>query len=277
VSVAVVVPVRNGATTLRACLDALAAQEAAPPFEVTVVDNGSTDGTAEVARRHPVVTRVVAEARPGSYAARNTGVAASSGDVVAFLDADCVAHPRWLAAAVGALEGHDLAGGPVVPIRTEHPTIWERYTNAVYLDQRDAIEHHGFAATANLVVRRAALDAVGGFDATLRSSGDVDLCRRATAGGASLVFAPDAVVSHWPRTTVRETWKLYRRLGAGWGVLARRGEWPPAWRDKAMRPGLAWTAERVAADGPRIRRRRLVFAHALVLAAQWVGRLSRRG
>lgn len=274
---AVVVPVRNGAATLGACLDGLAAQEDAPPFEVTVVDNGSTDGTAAVAREHPVVTRVVAEPTPGSYAARNAGVAASTGDVVAFLDADCVPDPRWLAEALAALEGHGLAGGRVVPIRSEHPTIWERYTNAVYLDQGEAIETQGFAATANLVVRRAVFDATGGFDATLRSSGDVEFCRRATSAGASLTYAPRAVVSHMPRTTARETWQLYRRLGAGWGVLARRGEWPPPWRDKAMRPGLAWTAERVAADGPRIRRRRLVLAHALVTGAQWVGRLTRRG
>src|SRR3954468_3722294 len=101
--VSVVVPVRDGARVIRGCLDALTAQRGAPPYEVLVVDNGSTDTTAAAVRAHPSAPTLLAESRPGSYAARNAGISAATGSILAFTDADCTPAATWLAEAVLAL------------------------------------------------------------------------------------------------------------------------------------------------------------------------------
>ena len=267
------VPVRDGSEVLAACLDALGAQEGVRR-EVVVVDNGSQDGTADLARGHPAVSAVVHEPQPGSYAARNAGIAVASAEVLAFTDADCVPDPGWLAAGLAAVAaGADLVGGEVVSLPSDRPTTWERYDRATYLRQSRHVAAESFAATANLFVRRAVIEAVGPFDAGLRSSGDLELCRRAVAAGFTIVHAGDAVVRHRPRTTLRATWALHRRLGAGWRDLARRGERPPAWRDPALRIRLGTVVDEVAADGPPLRRRHLAPVHAVAMLARWTGRL----
>lgn len=277
--VSVIVPVLDSARTLGECLDALALQRVAGPVEVLVVDNGSTDGSRELAAAHPAVDRVLDEPRRGSYAARNAGVAAASAPVLAFTDADCVPEPGWLAAALAVLgreaDPADLVGGAIVPIASTSPSVWERYDRATYLDQAALVEQ-GFAATANLLLRRAVLDAVGPFDASLRSSGDLELGLRATDAGFSLRYAPDARVGHRPRATARQTWRLHRRLGAGWRDLADRGLRPSAGRDEAMREPLGRIIDLLAADGQPLRRRQVAHVHALAQAARWVGWLTRR-
>jgi glycosyltransferase involved in cell wall biosynthesis len=274
--VSVVIPVRDGADTLPACLDGLTAQDGAPAFEVVVVDNGSTDGSAAVASAHPAVARVVSEPRPGSYAARNAGVAAAAGDVLAFTDADCVPEPGWLAAGARAVADAPLAGGRVVAVAAGTAPV-ERYDAALYLDQEAYVREQGFAATANLFVRTEVARAVGGFDADLRSGGDLEFCQRAAAAGHAITYAADAVVRHRPRSTYGELWRLHRRLGAGWAALARQGKRPPFWRDAALRwPTFEMVVRRVNADGPPVRRRRLVLPHATAMTARWTGRLLGR-
>lgn len=272
-AVTVVIPVRDGAAVLGGCLDALAAQQGAPPFEVVVVDNGSRDATAALARAHPVVDRVVCEPRRGSYAARNAGIAAARAPVLAFTDADCRPRPQWLRHGTAALAGADLVGGEVTAAASERPTTWERYDRATYLDQGRAVRDEGYAATANLLVRACVLQAVGPFDPALRSSGDLEWGRRATGAGHRLVHAPDAVVEHLPRRGLRDTWRLHRRLGAGWRDLARAGLRPPAHAEPALRVPLRWAAGRVLADGLGRHRARITIVHATAMAARWTGRL----
>jgi glycosyltransferase involved in cell wall biosynthesis len=271
--VTVVVPVRDGGAVLGGCLDALAAQRDAPAFEVVVVDNGSRDTTAALAAAHPVVTRTVHEPRRGSYAARNAGVAASTGDVLAFTDADCRPDPCWLNRGVDALHEADLVGGAVRAVLSARPGVWERYDRATYLDQQRAVEDEGYAATANLLVRAEVFTRVGPFDPRLASSGDLEWGQRATAAGWRLVHAPDAVVHHLPRVTARDTWRLNRRLGAGWRQLAGDGRRPSVWREPALRVPLRWAVGRVHADGLGRAPLRLVAVHGTVLAARWTGRV----
>lgn len=272
--VSVVVPVRDGASDLPPLLAGLAAQEGVASFEVLVVDNGSRDATAEVAGAHDIVTRVIRERRPGSYSARNAGLAQARSPIVAFTDADCIPEPGWLAAGLEALADADLAGGAIEQVRSSEPTWWEIYDRATYLDQERLVLDQRFAATANLFVRRSVFDQVGPFDSRLRSSGDLELCQRAVDAGFRLVYAPEARVLHRPRRTLRGTWNLHRRLGAGWADLARLGVRPRAWRDRAMLIPLSWVAHAVAERGDPLRRRQLVIVHGTVTMARWVGRAS---
>lgn len=276
--VTVVIPVLNEARRITACLDALAAQRNAPPFEVIVVDNGSRDATPELVRSHAIGARLEGERTRGPYAARNKGIASARGEIVAFTDADCLVEPDWLAAGVAVLDGGaDLAGGEIVQIANEHPSVWERYDRATYLKQDRFIELERFAATANLFVKADVFAKLGGFVPELTASGDLELGQRATKAGYGLVYAPLARVRHHPRATLRDTWALHRKLGMGFSELARYGIRPKPWRDGGMTISLGSVVDQVAADGPALRRRQLGPVHAVVLAARWVGRLTRRG
>jgi glycosyltransferase involved in cell wall biosynthesis len=279
VKISVIVPVRDGAATLARCLDGLAAQSVRPA-EVVVVDNGSRDDTAALAQAHSLRPRVIREDRPGSYAARNAGIAVASSEFLAFTDADCIPDPHWLEAACGVLAaGAELAAGQVTPVISRRPSLWEKFDAGHHVDQRKYVEELGFGATANLLVRRSVFDDVGIFDARLRSGGDREFCLRATAKGHRLTYAPDAIVSHHSRRTLRETWQLHRRLGAGLHDLSKRGLQPPCWRDDQMLLPIGWAAEvanEVASrsDGRIHRQREMVPLATLVVAARWTGRVT---
>jgi len=276
-AVSVIVPVRDAAATLGDCLDGLAAQQLTDVgFEVIVVDNGSQDGTPQLARAHPLKPRVIFESRPGSYAARNAGLAAAQGKIVAFTDGDCYPAPIWLARGLRALQATELVAGRVRPHLSSAPTRWERFDAGHHVDQRKYVEVLGFGATANLFVRRAVFDRIGDFDGTLRSGGDREFCTRATAAGFRLGYASDAEVTHRSRRTAGETWRLHRRLGVGLRDLCKRGMQPPAWRDDQMLLPIGWAAQ-VASGPDRVyRQREMVGLAAVVVAARWTGRLTGR-
>jgi GT2 family glycosyltransferase len=279
-AVTVVVPVRNGARTLTACLDALGSQTAMPgvTVQVVVVDNGSTDGTRAMAARHPAVDLVVDEPRPGSYAARNAGLAVASGELVAFTDADCIPAPDWLRRGIESMTraGADLLAGRVIPHVSDAPSVWERFDAGHHVDQRKYVETLGFGATANLFVKRVVLAGVGTFDGAMGSGGDRELCRRAVEAGFALAYAPDAIVVHGSRQTAVETWRLHRRLGAGLRQLHERGLHPAWWRDDQMRLPLGWAAEVASDETRRYRHREMLPLAAVVVCARAVGRLTGR-
>lgn len=266
-AVTVVVPARDATATIGPLLDALLDQTHRPAA-VVVVDDASVDGTADLVRAHPLGAVVLRGAGRGSYAARNLGLAAVTTEVVAFTDADCRPSPDWLRTGAAVVRAGTLVAGTVRQRERPGAGVWERYDRATYLDQRELVPQ-GFAATANLLATTADLRDLGGFDDRLRSSGDLELGRRATAQGLQVVLAADAVVTHEPRTDLRGTWRLHRRLGAGWRDLGEA----PWWREPGLRVPLGWVVDRVAADGEPLRRRQLAPVHAVALAARWRGRL----
>jgi glycosyltransferase involved in cell wall biosynthesis len=185
----VIVPARDAAATLPATLDALAAQDLGEPFEVLVVDDGSADATAALARAHPVVTDVLRAAGEGPGAARNRAAAVARGAVLAFTDADCVPAPSWLRAGLGAIAAADVVQGPVLPAGRAGPydrTLTRHRPSPLF-------------ETANLLVRA---ERFCGFERWLdppRSKElgeDVWLGWRLVRGGARVAWAPDAVVHH---------------------------------------------------------------------------------
>jgi glycosyltransferase involved in cell wall biosynthesis len=276
--ISVVIPVLDGAKVLPGCLDALVGQRDAPRFEVIVVDNGSRDATAAVAREHSVHPRVVSESARGPYAARNTGIAAASGEIIAFTDADCVPDERWLAEGAAAIDGGaGLVGGAIEQRPSTRATVWERYDAAMYLAQDLYVAEQGFAATANLFVRAEVFSRLGSFRPELVASGDQEMCRRATAAGFPLVYAPAARIEHHPRATLRDTWALHRKLGSGFAELARAGMRTSAASDPALRISIHWVAGRTGLHGPRLRARQLILPHVVATTARWAGRLTGKG
>jgi glycosyltransferase involved in cell wall biosynthesis len=152
----VIIPARDAAPTLERTLRAVAAQRLAEPFEVIVVDDGSRDDTAAIARRHePLVTLVSNPESQGPGAARNRGVEASRAPVLAFTDADCFPSENWLVGGLESIAGADLVQGRVEPDPSVPRTPFDR---TLWVE-----DHGGFYQTANLFVRREMFEAVGGF------------------------------------------------------------------------------------------------------------------
>ncbi len=199
--VSVIVPARDAAATLPALLAGLAAQEGAGEFEVVVVDNGSLDATAEIAEDSSVVSRVLRRARgEGPGAARNAGAVAGSAPRLAFLDADCVPAPGWLAEGARALEHLDLVQGRVLP--AEVPLA--PFDRTLSLGG-----HRGLFESANLFVRREWFVRAGGFPPGLERSGapfgeDVIFGWRAVRAGARAGFCPRALARH---AVVSRSWR----------------------------------------------------------------------
>ena len=235
--VSIIVPVRNGAADiaeLLACLDeqTLAADE----FEIVIGDDGSSDGgTTGLATTNGHV-RVAAGPPTNSYAARNRAVAASTGDVLAFCDADCRPEPEWLATGLRALERTDVVAGR---IRFDVPAERTTWT-LVDMDGSKDHEHQvrlGLAETANLFLRRELFERVGGFEGEIPEYGDYDFVERCVASGAELTYAPDTVVWHPARTSGRVLLRALWKYNRGYAIhAARDGETPEGLKLRSVVP-----------------------------------------
>ena len=215
IRVSVVIPHFDDLTGLARCLDAVAAQSG-DGVEVIVADNGSPVGPEAVGAVIANRARIVVATERGAGAARNAGVAASSGAVLAFTDADCVPKPGWLAAGEAALAQADLVGGAMVVSVADEPALTpgEAFERVFAFDNRAYVEAKGFSVTANLFTRRSVFDAVGGFRPAV--SEDADWCLRARDAGYRIAYAPAAVVAH----PARRTWAA---LTGKWARLTREG------------------------------------------------------
>jgi|1186.fasta_scaffold10003_2 glycosyltransferase involved in cell wall biosynthesis len=219
--ISVVVPVRNGAATIGACLNGLAAQALpAERYEVIVVDDGSTDASGEVAGA--LGACVVPREAGGAAAARNTGWQSARGDWIAFTDADCVPSRSWLTTFAREIESRDGellgAAGRTVGYESDSPAA--RFVDlAGGLDSERHLAHptFPFAPSCNVLYRKEALAAVRGFDERFSSYEACDLHTRLVEHRpGSFVFAPRAVVLHRHRASWPDYWHQQYSYGRGY-------------------------------------------------------------
>jgi GT2 family glycosyltransferase len=258
----VVVPVRNGAQTISAQMEALLAQSPGDDWELIVVDNASTDGTAELvdglASGDPRVVFVSATKGRGAGYARNVGVDLARASSIAFCDADDVVGCDWVEAMAHALSEHAFVTGPIdVDVLNDDETIAAR---GRWLARNELALFGGsipFASSCNMGVRREAIQAVGGFDERFLTGQDIELSLRLCAAGYSLQWSPDAKIHY-----------RYRPTSAG---LARQ-----AWRYGRVHPMLEARAQDlgIADRGPRFPARQLLW---LVMHAPNAARSHARG
>lgn len=203
--VSVVIPAYNSARTLPACLQSVC-QLNYPDYEVILVDDGSTDATPDLVRQFPQVRYIRRPTNAGLSAARNTGIAAATGEIVAFTDADCRVDEDWLFYLVSTLQtgGFAAVGGPNLFPPDDSPVAAAVMAapggpRHVLLTDREA-EH---VPGCNMAFYKWVFEQVGMFDPAFHRAGDdVDICWRLQKAGFTIGFSPGAVVWHYRRATL---------------------------------------------------------------------------
>ena len=245
--VSVVICAYDAERTMRDCLESLRRLDY-PNFEVVIVDDGSRDRTADISMDFPEF-RLIRQPNKGLSVARNVGMQAARGEIIAYTDSDCVVDPHWLTLMVRSMiEGNfDGCGGPnYAPHedgRIEASCAASPGAPCHVLIADDRAEH---LAGCNMLFSKAALAKIGGFDPQFTSAGDdVDICWRMLDAGFKLGFSPAAFVWHFRRNTVKAYYGQQRGYGRAEAMLHRR--YPErfnvmgqiAWRGTI--PGLART------------------------------------
>jgi glycosyltransferase involved in cell wall biosynthesis len=244
--ISVVIPHLNQPQALQSCLCSLDAQSLERSrFEIIVVDNGSNSIPEEVVTGHPG-TRLLREPQPGPGPARNCGIKAAVGEVLAFIDADCRAHPEWLRSALKALRSspeRTILGGDVQIWRDDHTayTAIEGYEGVFAYRFKLYIEQHGFCGTGNLVLRRRDFQKIGSF-AGINFAEDIEWGRRARAAGYTFRYVPEMIVFHPARRSLRE---LYVKWDRHIQHFFNMAQGQPGWK-------LRWIARAVAVFGSPI-------------------------
>lgn len=244
----VIVPTFNQAARSTLAVQSLLAQESKQPYEVLVVDNNSTDDTQDRIQRlrehAPRTLRYLFEKHQGASLARNAGIRAARGDILAFIDDDAVAQPGWLDALAETYQMRPDAwcvGGKIVLDLPEDLPVWFDVGSPdllSYLGRLDlgtaTIERHypNYLHGANFSVRRDALDRVGLFDPALGPAGrsrfeseEIELCWRMQEAGGRVYYCGGAVVTH-SVPDARLSKRYFRRRahwsGRTWALLDRK-------------------------------------------------------
>jgi GT2 family glycosyltransferase len=221
-AVSVIIPHYNDLDNLRHCLQLLAKQTAPTgSFEVVVADNNSHCGLVEVEGVCAGIARVAPAPIQGAGEARNAGVAASHGGVLAFIDSDCRPAADWIERGLAAMSRANVIGGRVeVDVRDPtNPTGAEAFEKVFAFNFKRYIEEEGFSGSGNLFVRREDFERVGGFRSVVAE--DLDWGRRATAMGLKLAYADDVVVSHPARYDWGQLKNKWRKMTAEAYAVAR--------------------------------------------------------
>jgi GT2 family glycosyltransferase len=223
--ISVVVCSYNGSRTIRECCEGLK-QLQYPNYEVIVVNDGSTDSTAKVVGEFDY--RLISTENMGLSHARNLGLKAATGEIVAYLDDDAFPDPHWLTylAAAFMRSQHVGIGGPNITIKEDGwlaECVGNSPGNPTHILLTDLEAEH--IPGCNMAFRKEALEAIGGFDPQFRIAGDdVDVCWRLQQAGGALGFSPAAMVWHHRRNSVQAYWKQQINYGKAEALLEMK--WP---------------------------------------------------
>jgi len=221
--VSVVVPTHNRPAQLRDCLCSLANQRyPRNRFEVVVVDDGSAESVTPVVSElaAELDVRAISRDRGGPAAARNTGAEHSRGTYLAFTDDDCIADPDWvgsLATVLSTASSPIMVGGRVVNGLPHSPysTASQLIVDIVYDHYNPDPEQARFFASNNIALPTAAFRELDGFDPGFQTSEDRDLCDRWLSGGHSLMYVPEARVTHAHHLTLASYIRQHFGYGRG--------------------------------------------------------------
>jgi glycosyltransferase involved in cell wall biosynthesis len=251
--VSIVIPTFNGGSRIGNCLDALLEQMPGRDSEVIVVNDGSTDNTADVVARYSGV-RCITQSNAGPAAARNRGALEARGRIILFTDDDCVPMSDWLNALTEPFEDPDVVGVKGV-YRTRQERLAARFVQIEYEDKYRLMADMSridFIDTYSAGFRRDRFLEMNGYDTSfpVACAEDIELSYRMSARGWNMKFVPSAIVFHThPDTLWRYLKKKYKF--AFWRVLAVRKN-----RSKVLKDSHT----------PQLMKLQLLFAPALLVA-----------
>ena len=227
--VSVVVPVYNGAATIVQTVERLLNQSLTP-IEIIIIDDGSTDRTAQVLQPFEKRILYAFKQNGGPASARNLGVTLASGSFIAFTDSDCLPERDWLRQLVAGFDSAKISGiaGVGGSVKSIDASLIGEYVDMLRL-MEPAENPSGeieYLITANACFRREALLVAGSFDERFRKPGGEEpaLCRRIRELGYEFRFAAEAVVFHHHRQTVGSFWRTFKNYGEGRFTLGQL--WP---------------------------------------------------
>jgi len=225
--ISVVTPVYNDSKGLMDTLDSLIVQDFSKKnYEIVISDNGSNDNTLNTAemfaKKYPELIHIVVENNiKSSYAARNKGIDASEGSIIAFIDSDMTVNKDWLTRIVKSFEKHQadyLACR--VEINLGEKSLFGLYNKMTGFPVGKYIKKNHFAPTCCLVVKKNVLDDVGLFDSRLVSGGDNEFGNRVFNSGYKLYYDASIVMRHPARSTFKQIFCKFFRIGKGYKQLS---------------------------------------------------------
>jgi glycosyltransferase involved in cell wall biosynthesis len=220
--ISVIIPCLNGASTLAEQLDALTRQKS-KPWEVLVVDNGSTDNSKAIAIRYQnrlLNFRIVdATARRGSAYARNEGAKTATGDVLLWCDADNVVDSGWIKAMQNAFTHYDFVSSRLDYKLLNSPNAQGVQENGLMNFKPPWLDH---AASCGIGIKRSIHESIGGFDENMMLGDDTEYCVRVQLAGVKLHFIQEAVIDYRYRTNLKSAIRQGFNWGDGYALLYKR-------------------------------------------------------
>lgn len=246
--ISIIVPHLDQPDHLRRCIASLQAQgRPKQEIEIIVVDNGSKSLPIEICSRSPGVT-LLCERTPGPGPARNLGVSRAQGEILAFIDADCIADPGWLSEIEHCFSERADIGiiGGDVRIACQDPrrlTLLESYESIFAFRMREYIAKQGFTGTGNLAVRADILAAVGPFGG-IDIAEDRDWGQRALRLGFRTHYRPQMIVFHPARKNLAEIARKWdRHVAHDFNRIQSKAGWRPRWILRSLAVALSPAAE----------------------------------
>jgi cellulose synthase/poly-beta-1,6-N-acetylglucosamine synthase-like glycosyltransferase len=224
VAVSIIIPALNEERVIGQCLQALTRLDSPKDsFEVVLVDNGSADRTVEIARSFSPALNLTVLQKPGARisAMRNFAVSQTSGEVLAFLDADCVAPPDWLKTAASLLKQNGIGAlGAHYRIPEDSSWVGRAWFGGMELEKQGDI---AWIPAGDMFIRRSTFERIGGFDESIQTNEDCELCERLRSAGLRVVGDASLAVVHLgtPQTLSRFYGKIRWHATDGLRVFLR--------------------------------------------------------